>query len=274
VRKQALKICKSVIRWLRKPITKLLGLNWIDKYSGVYTAQDIIIAQKLFKTVNNILTCSETELRNYDFILQQIIDCGIAFIPKDLGGENLGKWKKYINPSGLGLIQSPGEFAEFALYLTGLKIQNAIEVGVSFGLTSYFLCALLQRVNPSVEYHMVDISERELFCFDLFANILNIKKYIPATSEFFKGKKFDFVFIDGDHSYQGVVKDIANVGQYAQACVAFHDIYGHEYDNLSGGICRAWQEFTANYAGKFKVKTFSEYPHKWLGIGVGEKIQR
>jgi hypothetical protein len=253
---------------------KLLGLASINKYAGVYTAQEITIAQNFFKVINNILTCSETELHSYDFILQQVINCGIARIPDVLGGENLGEWKKYINPSGLGMIQSPGEFAEFALYLTSLKIQNAVEIGVFYGLTSYFLCALLQRVNPSVQYYMVDISEGNLFSFDLFANILHIKKYIPATSEFFKGEKFDFVFIDGDHSYQGVTRDVLNLGQHAQVCVAFHDIYGHEYDGLSGGVCRAWQEFMVNYKEQFKMKTFSEYPHKWLGIGVGERIRR
>lgn len=272
MRKQALNICKSIIKWFRKPIVKLLGFNLVNKHTGVYTAQDIAIAQNFSKVIKNILTCSETELHSYDFILRQVTDCKIANMPGGPGGENFGKWEKYINPSGIGLIQSPGEFAEFALYLTDLKIQNAVEIGVCYGLTGYFLCALLQRVNPSVKYYMVDISESNLFCFDLFANILNIKKYIPATSEFFEGEKFDFVFIDGDHSYQGVTGDILNLGQHAQVCVAFHDVYGHEYDGLSGGVCRAWQEFMANYKEQFKAKVFSEYPDKWLGIGVGEKI--
>ena len=69
---------------------------------------------------------------------------------------------------------------------------------------------------------------------------------------------YDFVFIDGDHSYDGVYQDYRNYGPMAKV-VAFHDIVygkpGHD------GAKVLWQQIKQNQCR-------AEYVRSGLGIGV------
>jgi predicted O-methyltransferase YrrM len=68
---------------------------------------------------------------------------------------------------------------------------------------------------------------------------------------------YEFVFIDGDHSYEGVKADWENYGPLATKIVAFHDI-------VNNPECfRLWSEIKA--AG-YKTAEYTE--SCWLGIGV------
>ena len=51
---------------------------------------------------------------------------------------------------------------------------------------------------------------------------------------------FDFIFIDGDHSYDGVVSDYANYSQMGRI-IGFHDI-NHPPDSRAYGPTKLWNE--------------------------------
>ena len=122
------------------------------------------------------------------------------------------------------------------------------------------------RKNPNLTYYLVDIEDR-LDHFEDYQEILpSLCKRIPQSSGNYKGKQFDYVFIDADHTYDGSIADYENVGKYAKVLVAFHDIYAHEYDACNGGTVRTWKEVLEREAGN-EIYTFSKHPNEWMGIG-------
>jgi hypothetical protein len=139
-------------------------------------------------------------------------------------------------------------------------------VGVYRGRSAFFICAVLARKNPDLVYNMIDIFDR-IDDFELFKEVLpQLNKCIPSSSDDHAGEKYDFVFIDADHSYDASINDFNKLGQYASKITAFHDIYAHEYDHENGGTVRMWKEVLERTAG-CDHKVFSIYPDKWMGIG-------
>jgi hypothetical protein len=70
---------------------------------------------------------------------------------------------------------------------------------------------------------------------------------------------FDFGFIDGDHSYEGVKADWENYGPMCKI-VGFHDIAGQV-----AGCVRFWNELKASV--KYRIEEFLA-PETHMGIGI------
>ncbi len=78
-------------------------------------------------------------------------------------------------------------------------------------------------------------------------------------------KKIDFLFIDGDHTYEGVKKDFEMYKALVQegGIIAFHDIvYGPEKN--TGGVPIFWQEIKKDFS-------YEEIVNDWNqgGYGIG-----
>ena len=171
--------------------------------------------------------------------------------------------------STLGILQVPDEFIDFCLMLLDRRFENAVEIGVASGSSSYIMAALMFRQNPDMVYHMVDIQDH-LIDFDRVRQIIpSLRRDIPKSSDDFAGEAFDFCFIDADHSYDGMMRDWMQVGRYTRKLAVIHDIYGHEYDYLNGGTVRGWQEIKEELKDK-RIHEFSRFPDKWMGIGAVE----
>ena len=77
--------------------------------------------------------------------------------------------------------------------------------------------------------------------------------------------KLDFLFIDGDHTYEGVKQDFEMYSPLVRkgGLVAFHDIVGHDVGISE--VDRYWNEIKGNY----KHTEIVENPRQnWAGIGV------
>jgi predicted O-methyltransferase YrrM len=80
------------------------------------------------------------------------------------------------------------------------------------------------------------------------------------------GRKIDFLFIDGDHTYEGVKKDYDLYSNFVKdgGLIAFHDIVKHK-DITNCNIYDFWNELK-------KVKKYKEIIYNpsqdWAGIGV------
>nr|WP_321462413.1 class I SAM-dependent methyltransferase [uncultured Cohaesibacter sp.] len=218
---------------------------------------------KGLRVVEKILNCTNEQLLSRQFILERILEFGIVRNKN----KNLARWTNWHNSSQFGVIQYPTEFADFIKQLLTVDIETAAEIGVFRGASAYVIAAFLQRRNPKLKYTMVDIKDA-IIAYKRFSKLLNLEKLMPATSENILGQSFDFVFIDADHSYMGAKGDWLNVGRYANRAVAFHDIHGHEYDKLNGGIVRAWDEIKGVLVMDHSVFEFAHSPIRWMGLGL------
>lgn len=80
------------------------------------------------------------------------------------------------------------------------------------------------------------------------------------------GRKLDLLFIDGDHSYEGVKADFESYRSLVRpgGIIAFHDIV--EHPNETGcEVARLWREIKPQY----RHEEIIENQHQgWAGIGI------
>ncbi|GIW67117.1 MAG: hypothetical protein KatS3mg095_1015 [Candidatus Parcubacteria bacterium] len=89
---------------------------------------------------------------------------------------------------------------------------------------------------------------------------------LEKVKEILNGNQLDFLFIDGDHSYEGVKKDFEMYSPLVRkgGIIAFHDIVAHPiYTECF--VIDFWKEIKNNFSYKEIVKNLRQ---KWAGIGV------
>lgn len=82
-----------------------------------------------------------------------------------------------------------------------------------------------------------------------------------------KDHKVDFLFIDGDHTYEGVKRDfeLYSTLTSTQSIIAFHDIVSDKSDNPDHFVSVFWNEIKKSYPSSEYI---SDKHQSKLGIGV------
>lgn len=217
---------------------------------------NIINQNKLSK--NKILIESISKLDINSIKDKDIIDlvCNYGLCVEDR--DAYGEWNQYMiyNRKEEAMFQTPKQIADAILELLKHDINTYAEIGVFKGGSHLLISNILKLKNPQLESIGIDIQDKHM--------TEDIKKYLNlhiGTSADYKGEKYDLVFIDGDHSYEGIATDYENLGQYANI-VMFHDIN----DSTCPGVVKFWNEIKEGK--EYKEFTYQTNNQPIQGIGI------
>lgn len=99
----------------------------------------------------------------------------------------------------------------------------------------------------------------------------HVKRSVLNTLQ---GQKLDFLFVDGDHSYEGVWQDFRDYAPLVRegGLIAFHDIVpdfkarcGIDTGTWAGGVYKFWAEISQQYRG---ISIIDKDKQDTCGIGV------
>lgn len=80
---------------------------------------------------------------------------------------------------------------------------------------------------------------------------------------------FDFVFVDGDHSYQGCKNDYDLALKHTKKYIGFHDLKETDYyvkNGIDCGVQQLWQEIKSEKKHRFAEAI--DMNCEWGGIGI------
>jgi predicted O-methyltransferase YrrM len=180
--------------------------------------------------------------------------------------------------------QVRSELREFLLFVQELRPRAVLEIGTALGGTFF----LLTRVAaPDAVLVTVDLSSprdlrfgggnvgRRAPLYEAFAVDQQRVRFMPGDSHTramrqrveteFAGREVDLLFIDGDHSEEGVRTDYVLYRDLVRAggAIAFHDIVDGD-PQLVGGAPRFWQSVRTPEAHEF----VADRTQGGWGIGV------
>jgi cephalosporin hydroxylase len=178
-------------------------------------------------------------------------------------------------------IQMPGELAALGKILAELRPERALEIGTARGGTLLFLTRL---ASPRATIVSVDLpggmfgrgyNARRRWFYQRFARRhqrLHLLEGDSHSAEIFErvraafaGQALDFLFIDGDHRYDGVKRDFEMYRPLVRegGLIVFHDIVDGIFEAV-GGVPRFWREIKPRYRHLEMIND----PHQG-GYGIG-----
>jgi len=177
----------------------------------------------------------------------------------------------------LTLQQIPEEYFELLQIFKNSNIKTYLELGVANG-GSFFVNSIFLQ-NTAEQLHCVDnLAYKDTHVKQtkekIESKVNKLKELFPekefkffnsTTDEFFAQNKktYDCIFIDADHSYEGVKKDFENALEVLNenGILIFHDIA-----NAEVGVCKLWNEIKDNFKDS---KEFKYSAVEWYNCGIG-----
>jgi len=184
-----------------------------------------------------------------------------------------------------GAIQIHEELNGLVNLLRTVKLRNIMEIGSEMGGTFWLWCQLTALGGIKISLDKPDgdsgsgrfvdpdrLTKRvELFeSFSPGVKVITGDSHSPMIRQrvraMLHGRELDFLFLDGDHSYEGVKSDFEEYREMVKrgGLIAFHDIQDSEFHRYRGCFVA---DFWNSLDGK---KTEFLSGSTWGGIGVIE----
>jgi cephalosporin hydroxylase len=180
----------------------------------------------------------------------------------------------------LGMIQVYEEIYGASKFVESLQIKNFMEIGTDQGGTFLIWSKLATdgiRISVDLPYGIYgteegkfDVALRDNYLASLGNNVHMIhgsshdKTIKKKVSSILGNEKLDFLFIDGDHTYEGVKQDYEMYKEFVKpgGWIGFHDIKDTEFHrNVDCRVDILWNELTCN------KKEFVNLKYNYGGIG-------
>jgi cephalosporin hydroxylase len=161
--------------------------------------------------------------------------------------------------------------------------RSICEIGTAMGGTTYLLGQSLPSVQDLIGVDLHVRRQHRLRFFsrsDQRLTFFDGSSYAPETvervSRHLNGRKLDLLFIDGDHSFNGVASDFAAYRHFVRdgGIIVCHDIvedyttrYGKRTPRDTGGVPRFWKQIKPHYSHK----EFVDSPEQ-DGFGIGALV--
>jgi len=181
-----------------------------------------------------------------------------------------------IFPYHLGIIQIPEEIQKLAETVKGNKPQIIVEIGTNHGGTLYIWSRYFDEVRQIVSIDLPEGGYPEIkqqiykkFPQSGEINFILADSHQQTTlhklDDILKGN-VDFLFIDADHTYEGVKQDFEMYSQLVSdgGIVAFHDIVNN-YNHPNIQVYKFWAEIKTQYEHE---EIISNSDQGWGGIGL------
>lgn len=188
-----------------------------------------------------------------------------------------------INESySLGMIQNLSEITQAAEFFKQMNVKNFMEIGTDQGGTFAIWSKLSEdgiRISVDMPHgtygvSSYDVNKRDEYLRSLGSNVTMIHgdshsdEIKNRISSMLKEGELDFLFIDGDHTYEGVKKDYEDYKKYVKegGWIGFHDIKDTEFHrNANCRVDLLWNELRGE-----KIE-FVDNSSQYGGIGFIKK---
>lgn len=211
-----------------------------------------------------------TNFDNLSEIEKSILRCGLN---NEILNEQPDDFVDFYG-KGLKMWQYPNQLSKFAQFIANLNVRSYMEIGCRFGGTFIFVSEILKKNNPGIQLYAVDYIDPSDIIQSYYREVNKNFTYFKCSSwdmNFIQqAKKIapEMVFIDGDHSWEGVNKDFDTFKDVKNTkYIVFHDVV----NSACPGVVKMWQIMKKN--PHFECHEFTDQYESvaggpFLGIGI------
>ena len=168
-------------------------------------------------------------------------------------------------------IQSPGLHVLFGMdpQNMGLTLNDYLYGRCSIEQATYDVTSKLgSSVPPGGALYLIPSSIKASEITRVLREGYEVNLLTDGFRKLMKAFRLDYLFIDGDHSYEGVKSDFETYRKYVRkgGLIAFHDILGAHPKRVELGVKMFWEELKPRFPRR--AEYVSDYKRGYAGIGV------